>query len=611
MDTAEADHHSGNTKQGSQQTRAPQIGGKFAVFVQHRHLIFAILLVAAIVVIVHWPALSARALSLDDNQYLTANRLVQNPGFSSAERFFGEVLKPSTVKGYYQPLTMISHMLDFAIAGGTDELSPFHRTSLCLHAANTALVIVILYLLFADVWAAAIAGLLFGIHPITVESVAWIAERKTVLSAFFSFWSLICYLLYTRNGNRRAYIASLLTYVLALLSKPTGIALPVLLLLLDYWPLNRISRKAIVEKVPLLLIGVVSAAVTIISQSRTGGIVKMPAEYPAGAIPLILCYSIRFYLNKIFWPVGLSAQYPFPRPFVLSNPDISAGVITTCVLIVILLLSLRRTRALMVGFLFFFVAILPTMQIIGFSNEIAANRFTYLPILGLLLPLSFFLGQRRSWRLRMPSSVKLRQGAIVIIVAVLAFAEARAARSYLTCWKDTLTLYSHMRKVSPDYPELVIGLARGLMEEGKTDEAIELYRDQLEVNAGYYKFLNNLGGLLAQKGEVDEAIKYFSLAAKAEPDDLAARLNLGTLFFKQNKLAEAIEQYRQAVRINPNNPDTHSKLGAALLKQGQIEDAVKEFSAALRISPNYGPARLGLNAAIAKRRSETPGKQPE
>lgn len=573
-------------------------------------LVSSILVVATVVLITHWPALSTRALSLDDNQYLTGNRLVQNPGFSSAARFFSEVLKPSTVKGYYQPLTMISHMLDFAIAGGTDDLYVFHRTSLFLHVANTILIIVILYLLFGNVWPAAIAGLLFGVHPLTVESVAWIAERKTVLATFFTFWSLIFYLLYTRNGNRRAYIASLLTYVLALLSKPTSIPLPFLLLLLDYWPLNRISRKGIIEKVPLLLIGVVFAAVTVISQFRTGGIVKMPAEYPTGAIPLILCYNIRFYLHKIFWPVGLSAHYPFPRPFMLSNPDISAGVITTFVLILVLLLSLRRTRALMVGFLFFFLAILPTMQIIGFSNEIAANRFTYLPMLGLLLPVTYFLKQFFD----ASSKTAWQQTAVVTVVVLLAAGAAASTRSYLARWKDTLTLYTHLRTVAPDYPELAIGLARGLIEKGKTDEAIEFYRDQLEANtanAGYYKFLNNLGGLLAQKGEIEEAIKYFSLAAKAAPDDLAARLNLGTMFFKQNRLTEAIEQYRHAVRINPNHPDAHCKIGAALLTQGQIEDAVKEFTAALRISPNFAPARLGLAGAMAKKRAEASEKQPE
>ena len=402
----------------------------------------------------------------------------------------------------------------------------------------------------------------------------------------------------------------MLTYVLALLSKPTSIPLPFLLLLLDYWPLNRISRKGIIEKVPLLLIGVVFAVVTVISQFRTGSIVKMPAEYPTGAIPLILCYNIRFYLHKILWPVGLSAHYPFPRPFMLSNPDISAGVITTFVLILVLLLSLRRTRALMVGFLFFFLAILPTMQIIGFTNEIAANRFTYLPMLGLLLPVTYFLSQLFNHSGRIPLKT-VRQTTVVIVFATLCVCEAFAARHYLYYWKDTVTLYKHMRTIAPDAALLNIGLARGLMKEGKTDEAIETLREEVRINPGYYKALNNLGGLLAKKSEIEEAIKYFSLAAKAEPDDLAARLNLGTMLLKQNRLTEAIEQYRHAVRINPNHPDAHCKIGAALLKQGQIEDAVKEFSAALRISPNFAPARLGLAAAMVQKRAEASEKQPE
>ena len=164
-----------------------------------------IVAVCVIVLVVHWPALSAKAVSFDDDTYVTNNLLVQNPGWASANRFLTEVFSPSTVGGYYQPLAMISLMFDYAVGGRTDNLMPFHRTSIALHVANTVLIIVLLYLLFGNIWLAAAAGLLFGVHPMTVESIAWVTERKTLLAAFFSFWSLLFYILFTRTAAKKYY----------------------------------------------------------------------------------------------------------------------------------------------------------------------------------------------------------------------------------------------------------------------------------------------------------------------------------------------------------------------------------------------------------------------
>jgi hypothetical protein len=209
---------------------------------QKRILTNLIIIVCILVFAAHLPALSAQAIIIDDDQYLTKNVLVQNPGWVSAGRFFAEVLEPSTVQGYYQPLTMLSLMGDYILGGRPYNLKPFHRTSLLLHMANTALVIVFLYLLFGHAWIAAGMGLLFGLHPMTVECVAWISQRKTVLSAFFALWSLILYVCFARSRSWKFYAGCLIMYVLALMSKPTAIPLPVLMLLLDYWPLNRLNR---------------------------------------------------------------------------------------------------------------------------------------------------------------------------------------------------------------------------------------------------------------------------------------------------------------------------------------------------------------------------------
>ena len=200
--------------------------------------------VAAAICAAYWPVLSAQAISFDDAQFVTENPLVQNPSWQSAGQFLSEVRKPSTVKGYYLPLSMISLMLDYAAGGRPDDLRAFHRTSLALHVLNSVLVIVLIYSLFQQVWPAALLGLLFGLHPLTVEPVAWVGERKTLLAAFFALWCLILYVRYTRNARWRWAVASLVMYLLALLSKPTAAPLPLLLLLLDWWPLRRIGKRA-------------------------------------------------------------------------------------------------------------------------------------------------------------------------------------------------------------------------------------------------------------------------------------------------------------------------------------------------------------------------------
>jgi len=225
--------------------------------------------VCVIVALVHWPALSAKALSFDDQQYLTKNVLVQNPGWRSAKRFLMEVLEPSTVAGYYQPLTMISLMADYAAGGRENNLRPFHITSLALHTVNTALIIVLLYMLFGNIWAAAAAGLLFGIHPMTVEPIPWVGERKTLLAAFFALWSLIFYVRYSRSGSWKSYTGCFLMYLLALMSKPTSVALPAVMLLMDYWPLKRLKVKSVFEKLPLFVLGGIFAGITYVSQQRT------------------------------------------------------------------------------------------------------------------------------------------------------------------------------------------------------------------------------------------------------------------------------------------------------------------------------------------------------
>jgi len=571
-------------------------------------VVFLVLLVvvAGIVLAAHWPGLSAQALLFDDDQYLIENRLVQNPSWSSVKRFFAEVFEPSTVRGYYQPIAMVSLMLDYAMASRADNLMSFHRTSLFLHVANSLLLIVFLYLLFGQLAPAAIVGLLYGVHPMTIESVAWVSERKTLLAAFFALWCLIFYVRYVRKQARWCYVISLVTYVLALLSKPSIVAMPVLLLLLDWWPFRRLSRRAVVEKLPLFIIGGLASVVTFISQSSTS-LVRLPGESGLVRVLLIFCHNIIFYLRAMVWPTNLSWYYPFPEPFDLSHPMVLFGVIGTCILVAVLLISLRWTRCLLVGWLFFFAAIFPTLGVVGFHPVIAADRHMYFSTIGLLLPAGWLLG--RLWGGE-GEIVKLgRQVRRIILVAavvLLTVSEFVLTRCYLVYWRDTESVYRYMLEFSPNVAILHNNLANVLKDSGKIDEAIEYFNRSLELKPNSAEVHNNLGNALCELGKIDEAIEHYNKALSLTPNFSEAHYNLAIVLAKQAKTDEAIREYREALRFGPDNVDALSNLGFALAQQGRFDEAIKCYNKAIELEPNcvIAHGRLGLALASQGRIDE-------
>jgi protein O-mannosyl-transferase len=534
--------------------------------------------VCVIVFVVHWPALSTKAFSIDDDQYLMNNILVQNPSWASAGRFLTEVLEPSTVGGYYQPLAMISLMGDVAMGAGPDNFVPFHRTSLILHTANTALVIILLYLLFGRIWAAVGIGLLFGLHPMTVETIAWVSERKTLVAAFFAFLTLIMYVRYARGGSWKFYTACLLTFVLALMSKPITVPLPIAMLLMDFWPLKRLNRRAITEKLPFFALAVVGAIIAYISQKRTAS-VTLPSVYGPEHIPLFICHDIVFYIYKIFWPAHLSSYYPLPYPSNLTNPMFAAGVIGTCILVPLLIISLRCTRALLTGWLIFLIMALPTMQIVGFSNVIASDKFAYLPSIGLLMVLTAFM----CW-FCVKGNVR-RYLLASIIVLVLAGAESVATRQYLTHWQSTLMLTQYMLEQTPGEPQLLNLMGYAYQKEGRLDEAENSYRKALEKSPGFSDAHNNLGMVLKLQGRFDEAAEHYRKALIVEPNNAIIHFNLGNTLQSLGKLDEAVSQFQEALKIRPGHVHTHLNLASALAEQGKLDEALVHYRKIMNVKP--------------------------
>jgi len=560
----------------------------------------SMIVVALIVFITHRPALDAKALLFDDAQYMTKNPLVQNPSWESANRFLTEVLEPSTVQGYYQPLSMISLMLDYGIGGRPDNLRPFHRTSVALHVFNTVLIIAFLYLLFGKPLPAAMVGLLFGVHPITVETMPWVGERKTLLAMFFAMWCLILYVRYTRTGGWKAYILCLLMYVLALMSKPTSTPLPVLLLLLDYWPIGRLRWRSLTEKLPFFVVGGIFAVITIISQGRTA-VAEMPTESSFLTVVLTICHNIIFYLFKMVWPTQLAPHYPYPNPFDLSSGMVLAGVVGTCVLIPFLIISLRWTRALLTGWFFFFVAIFPSMGVIGFTNVIASDKFAYLPSIGLLMVLTWLV--TRIWNTSAHNTIRpaKRRLIAVIVVLVLAASEAVTTRHQLARWQDTEGLFRYMLTVTPNAASPHYHLATVLASLNQTDEAIEEYEIALRLNPNDPDTHYNLANILARTGHIDDAIDHYQAALTWNPRFALAHSNLGNALAAKGRTEEAITHFTATLKLQPNNFRAHHNLANALLRQGKSDQAIEHYTRAVQFNPELVIAHRNLGRELARR----------
>jgi cytochrome c-type biogenesis protein CcmH/NrfG len=599
-------------------------------------LIGLLIVVCAAVSVTHWPALSANTMLFDDGQYLTKNLLVQNPSWASARRFLTEVLEPSTVWGYYQPLTMISLMADYALGGRVDNLRPFHRTSLALHVANTALVIVLFYLLFGQIWIAAGVGLLFGLHPMTVEAIPWVGERKTLLSAFFALWCLILYVRFTRKSGWKLYIGCMVLYVLSLMSKPTSTPLPVLMLLMDFWPLKRLRWRTILEKLPFFVIGVIFAIITYISQSRTAA-VTTPGEYGLRHILLVLCHNIIFYLYKIVWPVNLSAHYGFPQPMGLSNSMVLAGVIGTCILIPLLVISLRWTRALLTGWLFFFVAIFPAMGVVGFTIAIASDRFVYLPSIGLLMVLVSLLiwfckphnfAPRFSGDKFTPAKAGERKQRgkpaiwcilVAMLVLFLAGAEAVATRRYLVRWRDTVGFTKYMLTLTPNAAPVHYGLGCVLQKQGKFSEAISHFQKTLQGNPSYVEAHNNLGVIMLSQGKLEEAAGHFRQAVQLKPNFAEAYNNLAWILaaYPDSGLhnpSEAVELAERAAELTKyQEAAVLDTLAGVYAAAGQFDRAVTTAQTAIALASAAKNSTLSkqINVRLQLYRQSKPYIEPE
>ncbi|HZV33592.1 MAG TPA: tetratricopeptide repeat protein, partial [Verrucomicrobiae bacterium] len=572
---------------------------------QFRQLLIICGALVALTLAVYWPDLHHDFVNYDDGEYVIDNSAIQN-GLNWS------LVKWAFTTGHasnWHPLTWISHAIDCRFFGL--KAGGHHLVSLLIHAANVLLLFWVLWEMTGAMWRSAFVAALFAWHPLHVESVAWVSERKDVLSAFFWLLTMLAYQRYAVRGPkfRIWYCATLLFFVLGLLSKPMVVTLPFVLLLLDYWPMRRISdcgleiadsrqgkkgaldpssiRKLIVEKVPFFLFAVASSVVTFLVQ-RKGGAVSSSLTLPARLENALISY-VR-YIGKTFWPENLSVLYPHPG----SWPMI--WVIAAGVLLVVVsagLIVTARTRPyLPVGWFWFLGTLVPVIGVVQVGVQSMADRYTYLPAIGLFLMIAWGLPDLLgSWR---GKNWALGAGSVMSLAACLLLTHRQ-----VQYWQDGGTLFRHVVSATKDNYLAYNNLGFYLEDHGKPDEAMTNYLQSISINPNYEDAQNNIGHLLAAKGKYQEAIAHYQIALRIKPSLVEAHNNLGNALGAIGKQDEAIAEYQTALRINPDDEDAHNNLGIARAMQGKMDEAIQLLTEAVRLKPSDAGAQSNLGNAFA------------
>jgi tetratricopeptide (TPR) repeat protein len=556
---------------------------------------------AAVALAVFFPATENGFVNYDDPQYVVANQGVLS-GLSVAG--VGWAFTTFDAANWH-PLTWLSLQLDASLSRKSDG-SPnpfgFHLTSVLLHAASAALLFLALRSLTGAYWHSIAVALLFAVHPLRVESVAWVSERKDVLSVFFGLLALWAYAGYVKRPSLWRYLAVVAAFAASLLSKPMLVTLPFLLLVLDWWPLARARSagdwgRVVVEKLPLFVLVVASSVVTFYAQSKGKAVGDLDKFTPAVRIENA-SLSYVAYLTKTLWPAGLSAYYPHPAHGYAGHELRLMEVAGSAVLLVALTAGAvalwRRAPYLLVGWLWYLGTLVPVIGLVQVGSQAYADRYTYFPQIGLLIALCWGTAElARAW-----PRVALATGA----GAALALAAVTVAQ--LQTWKSSVTLWTHAYEVVGKCPTVLVSLGESLEREKKTekdkDKAFALYAEALELDERSAQIRLDYGTALLTRGRLDEAAAQFQKARELEPGSPYGYSNLGTVYLRQGKFREAAEQFEVASRLPPTSEIVFFNLGQAEEAQEHFARAAEHYREALRLKPAYPKALAGLGINLAR-----------
>jgi tetratricopeptide (TPR) repeat protein len=568
-----------------------------------RWQIAACLLLVVATLAVYGQLRNHQFINYDDNSYVYNNPLVQA----------GLTLKgltwafTTTSAGNWHPLTWLSHMLDCQLFG----LNPgdHHLTNLVFHIANSLLLFLWLLYLTPSLGCSFMVAALFALHPMHVESVAWVAERKDVLSTFFWLLTMWAYVWYVRRPGLGRYLLILVGFCLGLMAKPMLVTLPFVLLLLDYWPLARLSfkggraaaaaspppesgvalKRLVWEKAPLFGLAALFSLVAFYAQKEVG------ALWTGKTLPFTLRLANALvayvsYLGKMFWPARLAVLYPYPGPNLPLWPAVAAGL-GLAALSFLALRQARRHPYLLVGWLWYLGTLVPVIGLVQVGRQAMADRYTYVPSIGLFIAVVWGTAALAA-RWRAPRWL-LPVGAGVVLSAL-----AVCTWVQVGYWRDSISLYDHTLKVTRGNPVIQNNLGEAWAAQGKLAQAAAHYRAALRLQPDFAQALYNLGAALGAQGKLAQAAAQYRAALRLKPDFPEAQNNLGEVLATQGKLAQAEAQYRAALRLRPDLAVTRNNLGVALANQGKIDAAITQFQKAIQLKPDYADAYFNLGLAF-------------
>jgi Flp pilus assembly protein TadD len=605
---------------------------------------FIYLALAVAVFAVFWQVQTHDFVNFDDQEYVT-----DNPHVRAGLTVEGIAWAFTTFyAGNWHPLTWLAHMLDCQLFG----LNPagHHLTNVVLHLANTLLLLLILHRMTGALWRSSLVAALFAIHPLHVESVAWVAERKDVLSTLFWFLTIWAYLGYVKRPSSGRYLLVLVAFACGLMAKPMVVTLPFVLLLLDYWPLARMHRRLphdgenlqlhaaggsgensvaflrlLREKAPLLALAAVSSVMTFIAQ-KSGGAIEILDVVPVESRLGNALVSYVKYIGKMLWPNHLAIFYPHPGDSLLWWQPVGAALLLTGITLLVVREAQRRPY-LITGWLWYVGTLVPVIGLVQVGGQAMADRYTYVPLIGLFVAVAWSLGDlARTWRYSRFASV-VAVGAVLSVLTICTWKQVRY-------WRNSFTLFEHALGVTTNNFVAENNLANALVSQNRLQEAIPHYARAIalkpthaeaygnmgvllarqgrfpEASAYYVRALqlkpdsaeihNNLGVALVELGRVEEATRHYLRAIKLKPDYAEAYNNLGNALAERERLGEAIPDFEKALILYPSYPEAHNNLGVALARLGRLEEAISHFKKALQLKPDFTQARDNLEIALGE-----------